>query len=76
MLTDAYPKLVPSSPLAMSVNCWAASLILLGDLDLRSVNTSLWLTGSDLAENLPNHGLDKCPLGLWSGLGLHEILLG
>ena len=34
ILTDAYPKLVPSSPLAMSVNCWAASLVLFGDLDL------------------------------------------
>ena len=35
--TDAYPKLVPSNPLAINVNCCAASLVLFGDLDLRII---------------------------------------
>lgn len=33
-LTEAYPKLVPSSPRATSVNCCAASLVFFGDRDL------------------------------------------
>lgn len=43
IVTEAYPKLEPSNPLAINENCWAASLVRLSDRELNTLFKSLSL---------------------------------